>query len=209
MRQPILRTTWFCPLPSVFKVKKLQGCKFYVTHLITMHSTWFSSTFLRFLRFPKITDGDLISWAQCGTLEKCGTILLNLGIFGTFGTLYIWLSIFFKKICFIRGTFGTFGTLYLSLYILLKSWNNSWELRDLLDLICMAILFFFNCFTGYRDLRNLGDLISISLDLTKNLEPFLGPSGPYIYGYLFFKEIVGISGPSGPSGPHMYLSRSY
>ena len=130
---------------------------------------------------------------------------LNLGTFGTFGTLYIWLSIF-KKICLI---FGTFGTLHLSLYILLKSWNNSRDLRnlrDLRDLICMAIFFFLICFTGSPYVR---DLISISLDLTKNLEPLLGPSGPYIKGYLFFKKIAGISGPSGPSAPHMYFFRSY
>ena len=91
---------------------------------------------------------------------------------------------FFKKICFILETLGTFGTLHLSLCILLKSWNDS---RDLRDLICLAIYFFKKtCFTGFRDLRDFGDLISISLDLTKNLEPFLGPSGPYIYGFFFF-----------------------
>ena len=53
--------------------------------------------------------------------------------------------------------------------------------------------------------QDLRELICISLDLTKKLEQFLRPLGPYMYGY-FFEKIVSISGPS---GPHMYLSRSY
>ena len=43
-----------------------------------------------------------------------------------------------------------------------------------------------------RVLGTLGDLICISLDFTKNLEQFLvtsGPSGPYMYGCLFFKKM--------------------
>ena len=42
-----------------------------------------------------------------------------------------------------------------------------------------------------RVLGTLGDLICISLDLTKKLEQFLeisGLSGPYVYGCLFFKK---------------------
>ena len=53
----------------------------------------------------------------------------------------------------------------------------------------MAIIFFKKLFKS----RNLRGLISISLDLTKKLEQSLGPSessgpsGPFMYGYLFFK----------------------
>ena len=100
----------------------------------------------------------------------------------------ICMAIYFLKKCF---NLRTFGTLYLSLYILLKSWNNSRDLPYLWDFIYRAIYFLLkNCFTISRDLRDVGNLISISLDLTKNLKQFLGLLGPYIYGYLFFEKIV-------------------
>ena len=100
-------------------------------------------------------------------------------------SIYIYMAIyFFKKIVLLDlGTLGTLGTSYLSLWILLKIWNNSWDLRDL---IYMAIYFLKKLFES-RDLR---DLICISLNLTKKLDQFWGSSGPYRYGYLFFKKIV-------------------
>ena len=60
------------------------------------------------------------------------------------------------------------------------------ESRDLRDLICMAIYFLKKLFQSW-DLR---DFIFMSLDVTKKLEHFSGPSGSYMYGYLFFSKIV-------------------
>ena len=39
-----------------------------------------------------------------------------------------------------------------------------------------------------RDLRDLRDLICVSLDPTKKMDQFWGPSGTYMYGYLFKKQ---------------------
>ena len=51
----------------------------------------------------------------------------------------------------------------------------------------------------------LGPYIYMSPDLTEKVGQF---SGPYMYGYLFFKKKL-ISGTLGPSGAHMYFSWSY
>ena len=43
--------------PSVLQFQNFEGPKFFVIHYISMRSTWFSSTFLRFFKFPQIKEG--------------------------------------------------------------------------------------------------------------------------------------------------------
>ena len=82
---------------------------------------------------------------------------------------------FFLKIYFNLRTFRALETSYISLWVLLKPRDTSWDLGDLRDVIYMAIPFLKILFES-RDLHDVRDLICISLDLTKKLEQFLGPS---------------------------------
>ena len=121
---------------------------------------------------------------------------------------------FFFLIYFNLRTFRALETSYFSLWVLLKPWDTSRDLVDLRDLIYMAISFLKNLFES-RDLHDVRDLICISLDLTKKPKQFLGPSeilgpsGLYMYGYLFFEKNYLNIGTFGTFGTSMYLSRSY
>ena len=102
---------------------------------------------------------------------------------------------FFLKIYFNLRTFRALETSYISLWVLLKPWGTSWDLGDLRYLIYMAISFL-KILLESRDLHDVQDLISISLDLTKKLEQFLGPSelsGPWDFTCMaiyFLKKII-------------------
>lgn len=117
---------------------------------------------------------------------------------GQFSGPYMY-GYFLKKTYF--RNFGTFESSYVFLLILLKSWNNSWDLRDLQDLICMAIYFLKNL-SNFETFWSSYVPRQILLKIWNNV---LGPLGPYMYVY-FFKKLVSFLGPS---GPHMYLSSSY
>ena len=73
-------------------------------------------------------------------------------------------------------------------------------------------IYFLKKLFKFWDLPDLCNLISISLDLAKNLEQYLQTSGtlePYMDAYLFFKNFILTLGPLGPLQPFIYLSRSY
>ena len=68
-------------------------------------------------------------------------------------------------------------------------------------------LFFYKNLFESGDIRNLQDLIYISLDLTEKLEQFSGPLGPHIYDYLFLKRTDLKAGLLGLLEMSLYLNK--
>ena len=64
---------------------------------------------------------------------------------------YIYDYLFLKKLVLISGPWVPWGP---DICLSRSYWKNSWELRDIQDLICMAIYFFKRLFE-YRDLQDL------------------------------------------------------